>query len=555
MADGARPFRGRETSVAHPADLLSASMSRRAFLAGTAGAAGAGTVLAACGGDNEPAREVDESTPIRGGTLKTAVFFDPDNLDPAQGGFAFPVFQRLYSYLHHVDGRTLEVVPDLSTAVEQQDELTYVFSLRPGVKFHDIAPVNGRDVTADDVVYSFNRLNTVLNAIDPGFMSRVVDRIDAIDERTVRVRTKRPYASAMQVLGGYWYAVVPQDGVEALGGLSKQALGSGPFMLDSFAQESGATMKRHSSYYKRGLPYLDGVDVTVITDHTNLLSQFRTKALDVNAAPLDSPRWEALKKELRGVESSKVPGILDPWIGVNLRRPPFNDIRVRRALDLAIDRTDMIAKLAFGDGKLNGPIPWGNERWALPQDELESFYKTDRDEAKRLLDAAAVGELKITHRVTPALPLGREIGEILKEQLRPLGIELTIAVHEQNDWIQTTLLEQDFDTCGFAWFPVLDPTVSLRFVDKDDIFSGVIFGFDDANITSLYDKMQATFDIDERRDAMWELQRAALEYHGPVLHTFDSYAYNLWWPWVHNYRPENTELNLYAADHWLSART
>jgi peptide/nickel transport system substrate-binding protein len=238
-----------------------------------------------------------------------------------------------------------------------------------------------------------------------------------------------------------------------------------------------------------------------------------------------------------------------------LRRHPWTDERVRRAFDLAIDRQQMIRNLAFGEGKLNGPIPWGNERWALPQAELEQAYQSDKDEAKRLLDAAGISSLDLTHRVTPALPLGREIGEFLKEQLKDLGINVNIQVHEQNDWIQTVILKQDFDTCGFAWFPVLDPTVSLRFVDKDDIFSGFMFGFDDPQIATLYDNVQRTFEFDARREAMWELQRAALNYHGPVLHTFDSYFYSLWHPWVHNWRPENTELNWYNSEIWLSERT
>jgi peptide/nickel transport system substrate-binding protein len=534
--------------------LLDTRLSRRSFLS-TSAAVSAGAVLAACSDSGTDAPPVDESTPQHGGTLKTSIFFDPDNLDPAQGGFAFIVFQRLYSYLHHVDGRTLEVVPDLSTGYEQPDELTYLFKLRDDVTFHDLAPANGRAVVADDVVYSFTRLNEVLNPIDPGFMSRVADKVEALDPQTVRITTKRPYASTMQVIGGYWYAIVPREAVESFGDLSKQALGSGPYMLGSFEQERGATMVRNPNYYRTGLPRLDGVDVTVITDPTNALSQFRTKALDVNSTPLDGPRFEALQRELKGVKSSKVPGILDPWVGINLRKEPFGDIRVRQALDLAIDRKDMIAKLAFGEGQVNGPIPWGNERWALPNDELEEFYTVDRDEAKRLLSAANIDRLNITHRATNALPYGKEIGEILKEQLAPLNINITIEMHEQNDWINTVILERDFDTCGFAWFPVLDPTVSLRFIDKDDLFSGTLFGFDDPNIASLYDAMQREFDPERRKQAIWDLQRAALEYRGPVLHMFDSYAYNLWWPWVHNWKPENSELNLYSANHWLSPRT
>jgi peptide/nickel transport system substrate-binding protein len=387
-------------------------------------------------------------------------------------------------------------------------------------------------------------------------MSRVVDTVEATDQYTVRITTKRPYASTLQVLGGYWHAIVPQEAVEAFGGnLSKQALGSGPFMLERFAQESGATLRRNPNYYKSGQPYLDGFELSVITDPTNLLAQFRTKQLDVNTAPLDAPRWESLQRELDGVQFSKSPGILDPWVGLNLRRSPWTDARARRAFDLAIDRKDMIKRLAFGDGKLNGPIPWGNERWALPQDELEAAYQVDRAEAKALFEAAGVSGLNLTHRVTTALPFGKEVGEILKEQLRDMDIEVTVDVREQNDWIRTVIIDGDFDTCGFAWFPVLDPTVSLRFIDKDDLFSGRMFGFEDANIAALYDRMQSTFEPEARREAMFDLQRAVLQFHGPVLHLFDSYQYNLWWPWVHNWKPENIELNLYSSEHWMSERT
>ncbi len=539
--------------------LLKTSTPRRRFIVGAAAAA-AGAAAFACAGGSKSTPGTSESvdpvaTPQPGGVLKTALPFDPDNLDPAQGGFAFIVFQRLYSYLHHVDGRTLEYIPDVATGFEQPDDLTYIFTLRQGVKFHDIAPANGREITARDFVYSFNRLTQVLNPIDPGFMARVVDKVEAPDAYTLKITTKKPYSSALQVMGGFWYAVVNQEAFEQWGGISKRALGSGPFVLKSFEQEQGASLIRNAGYYKAGQPYLDGMDITVITDSTNALAQFRTKALDVNSAPLSKPEFDSLKNELGGLRFAETPGILDPWVGVNLRRAPWNDIRVRRALDLVIDRKQMIRNLAFGAGKLNGPIPWGNERWALPQDELEEKYKVDKAEARRLFEAAGVTKLDITHRVTTALPFGREIGEFLKEQLREFGINVTISVHEQNDWIQTTILKQDFDTCGFAWFPVLDPTVSLRFVDKNDIFSGQMFGFDDPGIASLYAKMQATFDIDARREATFDLQRAVLDFHGPVLHMFDSYLYSLWWPWVRNWRPQNSELNFYNSEVWLAPRT
>jgi peptide/nickel transport system substrate-binding protein/glutathione transport system substrate-binding protein len=538
------------------AQLLNQATSRRAFLGGAAATAAAVAAQACFGGgdSNSSATPVPEGTPQPGGTLKTGIFFDPDNLDPAQGGFAFIVFQRLYSYLHHIDGRTLEYIPDVATTVEQPDELTYIFNLREDVRFHDIPPAGGRAITAHDVAFSFNRLTEVLNPIDPGFMSRVVDRAEAVGDATFKVTTKRPYASALQVMGGYWYAIVNREAVTAWGGLSDRALGSGPFMLDTYEQERGATLRKNPAYYKAGQPYLEGLDVTVIADNTNALAQFRSKALDVNSAPLTKPEFDALTREL-DVRSSVSPGILDPWVGLNLRRRPWTDARVREAFDLAIDRKQMIRNLAFGEGKLNGPIPWGNERWALPQDELEDFYRTDKQQAKQLLEAAGITSLELTHRVTPALPLGKEIGEFMKEQLKDLGISVNISVHEQNDWIQTTLLKQDFDTCGFAWFPVLDPTVSLRFVDRDDIFSGLIFGFDDDEIASLYQRMQAEFETEARKLAMWDLQRAVLRFHGPVLHMFDGYGYSLWHPWVHNWRPENTELNWYNSEIWLSQRT
>jgi peptide/nickel transport system substrate-binding protein len=274
----------------------------------------------------------------------------------------------------------------------------------------------------------------------------------------------------------------------------------------------------------------------------------------VNTAPLDAPRFEALQDELDGVMYSKSSGILDPWIGMNAGRPPFNDPRVRQAVDLAINRQAMIRQIAFGDGKLNGPIPWGNEFWALSQEELAATYVHDVGEARRLLNAAGISNASIGHVITTALPLGREVGQTFKEQMKEIGIEVNIEVLEQNAFIERVFQKQQFDTCGFDWFPVLDPTVSLRFVDKDDLFARV-FSFNEPGIAPLYEATQSTFELDARKAAMDELQRAVLKAHGPVLHLFDPYQYNLWWPWVHEWRPENTELNGYNNDIWLSDRT
>jgi hypothetical protein len=96
--------------------------------------------------------------------------------------------------------------------------------------------------------------------------------------------------------------------------------------------------------------------------------------------------------------------------------------------------------------------------------------------------------------------------------------------------------------------------VSLRFIDRDDIFSRLMFGFDDEHITQLYLRAQAEFDVEARKLALWDLQRAVLDFHGPVLHTFDSYIYALWWPWVRNYDPDNLELAFYSAEEWFAPR-
>ncbi|MGH9201640.1 MAG: ABC transporter substrate-binding protein, partial [Vicinamibacterales bacterium] len=500
-------------------DGLQRRLTRRRLLAAAATLTGSLAAGAACGGAiNAPLNATPHPGPPQaGGALRLALFFDPDDLDPATGGFAFPVFQRVYSFLFHLHGKTFEYMPDLAIDFEQPDEVTYIFGLRRGVNFHDLQPVSGRELTAQDVLYTLDRLKLAFNSIDPGFMWRIAKSVEAPNDHMVKITTQKPYASALQILGGFWYAIVPHELAEMYRGLSKNAIGSGPFILERFEQESGAALRRNPDYYGAPEPYLDALEIGVVGDYTNLLTQFRTKNLDVNTAPLDSPRWEALRRELNGVQSSKNPGILAPWIGMNINRPPLNDPRVRRAIDIGIDRRQMIDVLAFGDGKLNGPIPWGNEIWALPQEELEAFYVHDPVEARRLLEEAGVDDVKLKHVVTTALPLGREIGAIIKEQLRPLGIDITIEVLEQNAFIERVFLQRRFDTCGFDWFPVLDPTVSLRFVDSGDIF-GRIFGFFDPEVGRLYDRMQSTFDLEQRIAVVHELQRAVLKLHGPVLY-------------------------------------
>ncbi|HWP68344.1 MAG TPA: ABC transporter substrate-binding protein, partial [Rectinemataceae bacterium] len=274
----------------------------------------------------------------------------------------------------------LEIVPDLAESIDIPDNVTYVFNLRKGVKFH-----NGKEMTADDVQFSLNRILDAKTA-SPGRSYLVtVKSIEVLSPYKVKVTLTAPLASFLEGLASNNCAIVSKAAVEQYGNLQKVEVGTGPFMLKDWVADNSMTLVKNPEYFEKGLPYLDKVIFRIIPEQASLLAGVKSGVLDM--ATINDGSTIMLAKRDANIAVMQKPGVNVRTFGFNVTHKPFDDERVRQALSLAIDRTEVVNVAEFGMGKASGPIPVSATQWALPLSKIP-YSTPDIAKAKALLAQA-----------------------------------------------------------------------------------------------------------------------------------------------------------------------
>jgi ABC-type transport system substrate-binding protein len=292
--------------------------------------------------------------------------------------------------------RTPMIRKTLATSWEMVNPSTWIFKLRQGVKFHNRPPVNGREMTAEDVKYSYELLK---DKAQYSTRAALVKTVQVVDKYTVRFELSMPdpkfYLSVVDSLSP---VIVPREAVEAPGGLAENPIGTGAFMLKEFAPGEGALLVRNPNYYLkdkdgRQLPYVDAVRLYFTKDPATDTALFRTRQLDVmRVSTLDV--LYALMKTVPDLGLYRVPsfGWGDYGISMALDRAPYSDVRVRQALSMAINRDVVAEVINRGDAALYGPFPWALAGYTKRTDytyaNLGPNYEYNVKKAKELLAAA-----------------------------------------------------------------------------------------------------------------------------------------------------------------------
>ena len=241
--------------------------------------------------------------PKRGGTI-TLRLWDPPHFDPyLQVSYKTHI---VYSFTHsrlvkHKVGPavvpgTFAIEGDLAESWSQPDETTYVFKLRRGVRWQPKGPVNGRELIAEDVVYSVERFRTIKGNANAS-MLKPLDRVEAIDRHTVRFTMKEPYAWFLDVLANPMaVCIVARECVEKFGDLRspEATVGTGPWMLDSYRPNVGMTLVRNPGYFVAGLPYIDRVEIFVDEDNASRMAAFLGGKYDIgweNPGTINRSDW------------------------------------------------------------------------------------------------------------------------------------------------------------------------------------------------------------------------------------------------------------------------
>jgi peptide/nickel transport system substrate-binding protein len=504
--------------------------------------------------------------PKRGGTLRVRGY-DPVHFDPhltinfkTNNTLSF-VYSKLVR--HKVGGEirpgTFIVEPDLAERWETPDETTYIFHLRKGVKWHNKPPVNGRELVAEDVKFSYDRFLTEKGNADR-YILELVDRIEVVDRYTVQFLLKEPYVWLLDVLANprsMW--ILAPEVMEKYGDFKKveTAIGTGPFLLERYEPNVKTIFKRNPDYYRDGQPYVDGVEWLVLDDPSTGLAMYRTGQIDCGPGA----NWTVRQQDLDSLKQSHPHLRYVDWqslvtqaLYLRTDQPPFTDVRVRRAISQALDRQSLIEAVS-GRGEPTPAIARGLAEWSLPIDQLgegAKYYRYDPKEAKRLLAEAGFPkgfktQINSTGGYGPDL---LDVVQLAQRNLKDVGIETEMKLQEYGAYMATTFVGKfegmAMGPISIAWEP--DSVLYGLYAPGQPRNSGHV---NDPKITAMLQQQRRTKDLEARKQIIFDIQRYVAEQQYYV-YTNSGMNTGSWQPYVKNFSPNHSfDFGNRAAALWL----
>lgn len=446
----------------------------------------------------------------------------------------------------------LKIVNDAAESFEQPDPTTYVWKLRPGIKFQNLPPVNGRPLVASDVKNSLQRLIDTPSEYK-SFLEGLLSSMETPDERTFVFKAKEPSAPFLSLaIANPHGGLYAKETLDAWGDLKTRGVGTGPFILDSFKPTEKVVLKRNPDYWEKDQPYLDGMEWTIVPDQAGLRAAFRSKQHDIFGGTLTKPLFDEVKSG-GGVEILTVPSLSTRFHMLGkVDRPPFNDIRVREAFDLVINRDTFVQRIVFGEGKPTGPVPWGHERFALPQDEIKAAYKVDVQKAKQLMAAAGYADgFDLVHTTVPSIQLWVDMGTILQEQLRGINVRMTFDNTELGDYLANRLFKAEFQSMALGTNPYEEPDEFLSYFHSKGR-SGINWSnYGNPQVDALIDAERREMNTEKRQEIFKQAQRKILTEHGPWLALYAENTFTAYHNYVKGVKPALALSEAYVSDYWL----
>jgi peptide/nickel transport system substrate-binding protein len=500
-------------------------VSRRRVLEGAA-AVGTGLLGAAvvgCGDKKDDGSPSGQRTggnvqPKPGGTLVRSFGLDAPHLDIHQTTSLVlhsfgpgSAYSRLFRYKIPPEierGPSGLTEPDLAESVEQVDETTLVITLRPNAKFHNLPPVNGRIVTAHDVVFSYQRqLDLKANA---GFLPAMAS-FQATGPNTLRIVLQRPDVDALSTLAYYTNKIVAPEAV-GNGDLKEgPTIGTGPFILEEWRPQEVTRFRKNPEFFLPGLPYLDGHEWLRISDTAKVLASFQAGQLHVPQG-LSYALVKQFERDQRFTVEFTQTGYGTSYVNFKVDAPPFNDPRVREAFFRAVNVEQVIQVALEGRGYYATGLTMPGLDWYLPEETLKELYRYDPQRAKELLAQAGQQNLTVETGFLGVIAPHQRVAEVLQDQLRAVGIMLNLVQLDNVGYAENLSVRNRFPLLVGPSSPGPNPTLDLfpRFHSQGSRNGSRI---SDANLDRLIERQQATFEEEERRALLAQIQRYVLDNH------------------------------------------
>ena len=489
---------------------------------------------------DEAMAEGEMGEPKQGGTLRVAFQNEWAGLDPHVVS-SYSSYQVLFNVVENLTAYDddLNLVPALAESWEQsEDGLTWTFKLREGVMFH-----NGREMTAEDVKWSFDRLiDPATGAGNAGNVGPADTQIEVIDDYTVAITHPEPVGILPQTL-----AFNPASGIIAMESLEDDGtisvpIGTGPFQISEVEGTTRLVLDRFDDYWQDGYPYLDQIVIEPIPDDT-----VRETALlggEVDWVLAIAPQNYQSLVDNPDIVVDTAPQLSYDYIGMNLTREPFDDVRVRQAIALAIDRQVLCEAGFFGLCEtIQGPVGSGS-----PWDFNYEPYDQDIERAKALLTEAGYPD-GFEMELLPTTQYGETVraAQVLQQQLAEIGIDATINAPEWSEWLE---LEGNFmyDAYICNWNGLIDADQYYYLQHRSDqVFN--FTGYNNPEFDELVDAGRAISDFDERYQ-IYEQADEVLVDDAPYIYMYNKEEIRAYAPYVKGFvvRPDQTN---YFKGVWL----
>jgi peptide/nickel transport system substrate-binding protein len=456
----------------------------------------------------------EAAMPKQGGHFKLGIGAGSttDSLDPATylDVYMQTVGHGLHSYLMEVDNKS-EAIEALAESVEPSpDAKVWTVKLKKGVEFH-----NGKSMEAEDVIASYNHhrgkdsKSAAKGVVDP------IEDIKADGKDTVVFTLNGGNADFPYVLSDYHLAIMPsKDGkVDATSGI-----GAGALKLKSFEPGVTTQLERNANYWKDGRGHFDSAEVLAIKDvtaRTNALNTGQIHAMD----RCDLKTVHLLKRNNK-LEVTQVTGTQHYTMPMFVDVAPFDDVNVRMALKLAVDRKELVEKILRGFGAVGNDDPISSTQKFFNKDMPQREY--DPDEAKSYLKKAGLSSLKVNLSAADAAFAGAVDAAVLyKEQAAKAGIDINVVREPDDGYWSNVWLKKPFCMCYWGGRPTADWMFSIAYA-ADASWNDT--HWKNKRFNELLVKARAELDQAKRRQMYYEMQTLVRDDGGTIVPMFASYV-------------------------------
>ena len=413
--------------------------------------------------------------PQPGGVMKVAATWNFQTIDPttsaAGGTVTVPnmVYNRLIGFVRGPRANVFqpEIEPELAASWERSpDGLVFTFQIDPRAKWQNVDPLNGRKFTAEDAKFALNRYAT--DGVHKAYYTNVAG-FEAIDDETLAVTMSRATADFLNPLASNKQTIFPKELVDD-GTITTRAIGTGPMILTGLEAGVNVLFDKNPDYWERDV-LLDGFEFLIMPDHVARLAQFRVGNIDYGYGLASSLReLDEIIDTNPDIQINLLPTTSNGiTVGLNHTLEKYKDVRIRRALTMAMDRQEMLDIIFDGVGKALHVIPWPflfDQEVTLGAPELGKWFRYAPEEAKKLLAAAGAENLEVNNSYYAYTSGLEQMSEIYQAQLGEVGIKMTGG-------------KVDYTEFNSQWVPSMLPDISTSAwatsgYDGDNWFHGQV---------------------------------------------------------------------------------